>query len=70
MARNDSIGSLSRCGLTLDTLFSAVADVVEEAIYNALCAAESVVGTKGRKIDAIDLDWLKSVLQKHAVFDE
>ena len=51
-----------------DSLFSAVADVVEEAIYNALCSAESVMGTKGRKVDAIDLVWLKQVLQDHLVF--
>jgi D-aminopeptidase len=52
-----------------DVLFSAVSDVVEEAIYNALCSAESVVGLQGRRIDAIDLDWLREVLKKHAVFD-
>jgi D-aminopeptidase len=51
-------------------LFAAVADCVEEAIYNALCCAESVVGFKGHKIDAIDLEWLKSTLKKHVVFDE
>ena len=56
--------------LTLDTLFSAVADCVEEAIYNALCCAESIVGFKGHKIDAIDLGWLKSTLKRHIVFDE
>lgn len=54
--------------LTVDTLFSAVADCVEEAIYNALCCAESVVGFKGHKIDAIDLEWLKDTLRKHVVF--
>jgi D-aminopeptidase len=53
-----------------DILFSTVSDVVEEAIYNALCAAESVVGLKGRSIDAIDLDWLKEMLKKHVVFDD
>jgi len=43
---------------------------VEEAIYNALCCAESVVGFKGHKIDAIDLEWLKNILQKHVVSAE
>jgi Peptidase family S58 len=52
----------------LDSLFSAVADCVEEAIYNALCCAETVEGQKGRKIEAIDLEWLKKTLEKHAVF--
>lgn len=41
---------------------------MEEAIYNALCCAESVVGFKGHKIDAIDLEWLKDTLRKHVVF--
>lgn len=52
----------------LDSLFSAVAECVEEAIYNALCCAETVEGQKGRRIEAIDLEWLKKMLKKNAVF--
>jgi D-aminopeptidase len=51
-------------------LFTAVVDCVEEGIYNALCSADNVIGFQGRKADAIDLDWLRDVLKKHAIFDE
>ena len=40
----------------LDGLFAAVADATEEAILNALCAAETMTGFEGRTAYALPLD--------------
>lgn len=47
---------------TINSLFVAVAEAVEESIYNALCMAESMVGFKDRKVDALDLDKVKDIV--------
>ena len=39
----------------LSEIFGLVVDAVEEAILNALCAAESMVGFRGRSAEAIDV---------------
>lgn len=39
----------------LSEVFGLVVDAVEEAILNALCAAESMVGFRGRSAEAIDV---------------
>ncbi|CAF9931460.1 MAG: hypothetical protein HETSPECPRED_007878 [Heterodermia speciosa] len=49
---------------SINALFEATADAVEEAIYNALCMAETMVGLEGKKVEALDLDRLKTVMQK------
>lgn len=49
----------------MNELFEAEADAVEEAILNALMAAETTVGFKGRKSYAIPLDEVKRVWEKH-----
>lgn len=49
----------------LDPLFPATADAVEEAIYNAICAAKTTTGPLGRKVEAIDLNMLKSLVEAH-----
>ncbi|KAK4083676.1 uncharacterized protein Triagg1_1338 [Trichoderma aggressivum f. europaeum] len=49
---------------TIDGLFEAVADTTEEAIYNALCMAETTVGFKGRKVEAMDLVKVKDIVEK------
>jgi len=69
MAHNDSMVTSSQRNSELESLFSAVADCVEEAIYNALCSAETVESRKGRKVEAIDLGLLKKTLEKHVVFE-
>lgn len=50
---------------TINGLFECAADVVEEAIYNVLCMAEDTTGPLGRDMKAIDLDRLKSVMEKY-----
>lgn len=52
---------------TINALFEAVADCVEESIYNVLCMAEDQVGPCGRKSNALPLDVLKRLMDKYYV---
>jgi D-aminopeptidase len=49
----------------IDGLFHAVADATEESILNALCAAETTTGQRGRTAYAIPLDRLREVMANH-----
>jgi D-aminopeptidase len=49
----------------IDPLFAAAAEAVEEAILNALCAAETITGYKGRTIHALPLDELQRVMARY-----
>jgi D-aminopeptidase len=40
----------------MNALFEATAEAVEEAILNALCAAETMSGFEGRTVYALPLD--------------
>lgn len=46
---------------TITGLLEAAADATEEAVYNALCMAETMTGNKGRIVEALDLDRLKGI---------
>lgn len=46
----------------MDGLFHAVADATEESILNALCAAETTTGQKGRTAHALPLDRMEKLL--------
>jgi len=46
----------------LDSFFAATADATEEAILNALCAAETMTGQQGRTAYSLPHDLLRSVL--------
>jgi D-aminopeptidase len=46
----------------MDELFHAVADATEESILNALCAAETTTGQKGRTAHALPLDRLAELV--------
>ena len=48
----------------MQTLFPAVADVVEEAIYNSLFMAETVIGRDGNTRHALPLDEVMTILKK------
>lgn len=50
---------------TINALFECAADATEEAIYNVLCMAEDTKGPLGREIKAMDLERLKSVMEKY-----
>jgi D-aminopeptidase len=49
----------------LDPLFVAVADAIEESILNALTAAETTTGYRGRTVYALPLDELQRVMAKY-----
>jgi D-aminopeptidase len=46
----------------MDPLFEAVADATEEAILNALCAAETMTGFRGRTAHALPLELVGTLL--------
>ncbi|KAM3516912.1 hypothetical protein NHJ13051_009464 [Beauveria bassiana] len=50
---------------TINALFEATADATEEAIYNALCMAETMVGNRGHCIEALPLDKLKEIMDRY-----
>ncbi|KAL8834377.1 MAG: hypothetical protein Q9170_003787 [Blastenia crenularia] len=50
---------------SINALFEAAADAVEEAIYNALSMAETMVGLEGKKVEALDLGRVKKVMEKY-----
>ena len=50
---------------SLDIFFEAVAEAVEEAILNALTAAETMVGWKGHTAYALPLDDLQRIMNKY-----
>lgn len=49
----------------MSPLFDAAAEAVEEAILNALVAAETMTGFQGRTVHALPLDELQRVLRKY-----
>jgi D-aminopeptidase len=54
---------------TINSLFEACADAVEESIYNVLCMAETTVGFKGQTAEGMPLDKLKHIMTKYASLD-
>ena len=50
---------------SINGLFEAAADAVEEAIYNALCMAETMVGNQGHAIEALPLDRVREIMSKY-----
>ena len=52
---------------TLNKILESAADVTEEAIYDSICMARTTVGPEGRTAHAIDLEWLKGVMEERAV---
>jgi D-aminopeptidase len=50
----------------LNPLYEAAIEATEEAIYNALCAADTLDGFLGRRVPALPLDWLAEKLARFA----
>jgi D-aminopeptidase len=48
-------------------LFYAISELTEEAILNAMCKAETMVGFKGRKSEALPVEKVKGLLEKYRV---
>jgi L-aminopeptidase/D-esterase-like protein len=49
----------------LDPIFEATVDAVEEAIVNALIAAETMIGRDDNKVAAIDHGRLQEIMRAH-----
>ncbi len=49
----------------MSPLFEATLDAVEEAITNAMVAAETLTGVNGNTVYALPHDRLKTLLQKY-----
>jgi D-aminopeptidase len=49
----------------LDRFFVAVADATEEAIVNALCAAETMTGYRGRTAHALPVEEVTQILRRY-----
>lgn len=54
----------------MDALMDAAAEAVEEAILNALCAAETMTGYNGRTAYALPLDDLQAIMAHYRRLDE
>jgi L-aminopeptidase/D-esterase-like protein len=54
----------------LNDLYAATVQATEEAIINALVAAETMTGADGHKVEALPHDQLKEILKKHARLEE
>jgi D-aminopeptidase len=52
---------------SINALFEAAADTVEEAIYNVLTCAETMTGPGDAIAEALPLDSLKRLMEKHYV---
>jgi len=50
-------------------LFQAAAEATEEAILNALTAAETTTGRSGRTVHAVPLDRLREVMRRYRRID-
>jgi len=51
--------------VTINALFEAAADAVEEAILNALCMAEDMVGVGGREMKALPLERVREIMTRY-----
>ncbi len=49
----------------MSPLFQAVIEATEEAIYNSLFMAETVTGFRGRRVEALPLDRVREILDRH-----
>ena len=50
---------------SINALFEATADAVEEAIYNALCMAEDMIGPMGYEAKAMNLKRVSQLMEKY-----
>jgi L-aminopeptidase/D-esterase-like protein len=62
-AREVHVNMLSNARIS--ALFSATVEATEEAIVNALIAAETMTGVEGRRVEAIPHDRLREVMKKY-----
>jgi L-aminopeptidase/D-esterase-like protein len=63
-AREDTAQVTMLSNARISALFSATVEATEEAIINALVAAETMTGADGRRIDALPHERLRSMLKE------
>ena len=51
----------------IDRLFAATVEATEEAVINALCAAQLIEGRDGHRRDALPLDETVAILRRHGM---
>ncbi len=54
----------------IDPVFAATVEAVEEAILNALVAAETMTGWNGQRVEALDHSRLQEILRAHGRLNE
>lgn len=59
-----TVQTLAEESAALDTLFRATAEAVEEAVVNALFAAEAVVGRDGHRREALPVERVREIVQR------
>ncbi|KAI1436246.1 peptidase family S58 [Xylaria sp. CBS 124048] len=52
---------------SMNGLIAAAAEATEEAIYNAVCMAETMIGNRGHKVEALPLDKVRDIMEKYAI---
>jgi len=53
----------------ISPLFQAVAEATEEAVYNAMLAAVTTTGYRGRRLDALPHDAVRDSLGRHGLLN-
>lgn len=66
MSKASEITLRSLADKEMDAVFLATVDCVDEAILNALCAAETMTGRRGRVVHAIDTEHLTELFKKRS----
>jgi D-aminopeptidase len=51
----------------IDALFVAVVEPTEEAVVNALCAARTIEGRDGHRVEALPVDEIVAILRRHGI---
>ncbi|KAJ6784093.1 hypothetical protein PWT90_06857 [Aphanocladium album] len=54
----------------MDSLLEAAAEATEESILNALCMAETMTGFRGRTVEALPLERVKHIVEKHIALEK
>jgi D-aminopeptidase len=49
----------------MSPLFLAVIEATEEAVYNSLLRAQTVIGKQGRKVESLPLEPTLDILRKY-----
>jgi D-aminopeptidase len=66
IGQNDKVSTLRMLAPdAMTSLFRAAAEATEEAILNAMTAAETMTGQKGRTVHALPLDRLQAVMRRY-----